>query len=72
MVILRIRTSLPNRYKAFSANQNKAEVTPFQALVAFSKWQKLSLSQRDLVQNLSGENESRILQDKDVMFNFQL
>ena len=49
MVILRIRTSLPNRYKAFSANQNKAEVTPFQALVAFSKLQKLSLSQRGLV-----------------------
>lgn len=49
MVILRIRTSLPNRYKAFPANQNKAEVTPFQALVAFSKLQKLSLSQRGLV-----------------------
>ena len=57
MVILRIRTSLPKGYNAFSANQNKAEVTPFQALVAFSKLQKLSLSQRGLVQNLSGENE---------------
>ena len=66
MVILRIRTSLLNRYNAFSASQNKAEVTPFQALVAFSKFQKLSLSKRTLVQNLSGENEFYLHENKSL------